>query len=90
MKTAGMLKLENRINRSGPGRKFVKFRKVKTFRPLECLETDKKIVWIPNAGKNAYLLSVTDVHTRGILKDYFSFSIKKAQVISLLSDLFES
>lgn len=90
MKTAGMLKLENRINRSGSGRKFVKFRKVKTSRPLDCLEMDIKMVWIPSAGKNAYLLSVIDVHTRRILKDYFSFSIKQAQVIALLSDLFES
>lgn len=76
MKTAGLLKIENRINRSGTGRKFVKFRKVKTFRPMECLEMDIKMVWIPSAGKNAYLLSVIDVHTRRILKDYFSFTIK--------------
>ncbi len=84
----GMLKLENRINRSGSGRKFVKFRKVRTSRPFECLEMDIKMVWIPSAGKNAYLLSVIDVHTRKILKDYFSFSIKQAQVIELLSLLF--
>ena len=30
MKEEGLLKLENRIDRSGSGRKFVKFRKVKT------------------------------------------------------------
>lgn len=90
MKTAGLLKIENRIKRSGAGRKFVKFRKVKTSRPMECLEMDIKMVWIPSAGKNAYLLSVIDVHTRRILKDYFSFTIKQAQVIALLSELFES
>ncbi|WP_157136639.1 IS3 family transposase [Galbibacter orientalis] len=90
MKTAGLLKLENRINRSGAGRKFVKFRKVKTSRPLECLEMDIKMVWIPSVGKNAYLLSVIDVHTRRILKDHFSFSIKQAQVITLLCELFEN
>lgn len=88
MKEEGFLKLENRINRSGSGRKFVKFRKVKTSRPFECLEMDIKMVWIPSAGKNAYLLSIIDVHTRKILKDYFSFSIKQAQVIDLLSLLF--
>jgi putative transposase len=38
MKEAGLLKLKDRINRSGSGRKFVKFRKVNTTRPLECLE----------------------------------------------------
>jgi putative transposase len=88
MKQEGMLKLENRINRSGAGRKFVKYRKVKTSRPFECLEMDIKMVWIPSVGKNAYLLSIIDVHTRRVLKDYFSFSIKQAKVIAFLSDLF--
>lgn len=89
MKEEGLLKLDNRIDRSGSGRKFVKFRKVHTSRPLECLEMDIKMVWIPSAGKNAYLLSVIDVHTRRILKDYFSFNIKQNDVIALLSELFE-
>ena len=89
MKQAGLLKLDNRIDRSGTGRKFVKYRKVYTSRPLECLEMDIKMVWIPNAGKNAYLLSVIDVHTRRILKDYFSFNVKQKDVISLLSLLLE-
>ena len=35
MKEAGLLKVDNRINRSGSGRKFVKFRKVKTSKPME-------------------------------------------------------
>jgi putative transposase len=89
MKEEGLLKLDNRINRSGSGRKFVKFRKVHTSRPLECLEMDIKMVWIPSVGKNAYLLSIIDVHTRRILKDYFSFNIKQNNVITLLSELFE-
>jgi putative transposase len=89
MKQAGMLKIEDRINSSGAGRKFVKFRKVITSWPLECLEMDIKMVWIPSKGKNAYLLSIIDVHTRRILKDYFSFSTKKEQVIALLSVLFQ-
>jgi putative transposase len=89
MKEEGLLKLDNRINRSGCGRKFVKFRKVCTVRPMECLEMDIKMVWIPNVGKNAYLLSVIDVHSRKILKDYFSFHVKQTHVIALLSQLFE-
>lgn len=89
MKQANMLKLEHRINRSGSGRKFVKFRKVITSRPMECLEMDIKMVWIPSVGKNAYLLSIIDVHTRRILKDYFSFSIKQKQLINFLSLMLE-
>ena len=88
MGNAGLLKLSNQIKRSGSGRKFVRFRKVKTTRPFECLEMDIKMVWIPNVGKNAYLLSVIDVHTRKILTDLFSYSVKKKQVINLLSNLF--
>jgi putative transposase len=48
-----------------------------------------KMVWIPSVGKNAYLLSVIDVHSRRILKDYFSFNSKQKNVVALLSDLFE-
>lgn len=88
MTEEGLLKLENRINRSGSGRKFVKYRKVITVRPFQCIEMDIKMVWIPSVGKNAYLLSIIDVHTRRILKDYFSFSIKQNKVITFLSDLF--
>lgn len=88
MKEANLLKLEDRINRSGSGRKFVSFRKVITSRPFECLEMDIKMVWIPSTGKNAYLLSVIDVHTRRILADLFSYSIKQKEVIQLLSLLF--
>jgi len=51
MKEANLLKLEDRIDRSGSGRKFVKFRKVKTTKPFDCLEMDIKMVWIPSAGK---------------------------------------
>jgi putative transposase len=54
MKEEGLLKLDNSIDRSGSGRKFVKFKKVHTSRPLECLEMDIKMVWIPSVGKNAY------------------------------------
>lgn len=88
MKEANLLKTQDRIDRSGSGRKFVKFRKVITTRPFECLEMDIKMVWISSAGKNAYLLSVIDVHTRRILTDLFSYSIKQKQVIGLLAELF--
>ena len=45
---------------------------------------DIKMVWIPSVGKNAYLLSIIDVHTRRILKDYFSFTIKQKQCNSTI------
>lgn len=89
MDTHGLLKPSARIKRGKGIRKFVKFRKVKTSRPMECLEMDIKMVWIPEKGKNAYLLTVIDVHTRKVLADLFSFSIRQKHVIELLSSLFE-
>ncbi|WP_240927963.1 MULTISPECIES: transposase family protein [unclassified Cellulophaga] len=80
MKEERLLKLEKQINRSGSEKKFVKFRKVNTSRPFECLEMDIKMVWIPKAGKNAYLLSIIDVHTRKILKAYFAFQLNKTSL----------
>src|SRR5690606_41317610 len=87
MKAAKLL--QTRIARDHSDKKYVKHRKVKTTRPLECIETDINMVWIPQKGQNAYLLSVIAVHSRRILKDYFSFNIKQNQVIELLSELFD-
>lgn len=53
------------------------------------LEMDIKMVWMSSVDKNAYLLSVIDVHTRRILKNYFSFTIKQNNVIALLCELFK-
>jgi hypothetical protein len=44
IKEEEVLKLEKRLNRSCCGRKFMKFRKVITATPLECLEMDIKMV----------------------------------------------
>ena len=87
MKQAKLLK--HRVPRNHTGKKFVRFRRVETTRPFECLEMDIKVVWIPHTGKNAYLLSIMDVHSRRILKGYFSYTIKQNQVIELVSSLLE-
>ena len=89
MRTVGLLKPDSRIKRSGGGRKFVRFRKVNTSHPMECVEMDIKMIWIPNAGKNAYLLSIIDVHTRKILGYLLSFTIKQDQVIDLPSNIID-
>ena len=89
MGNASLLKPGARIKSSG-ARKFVRFRKVKTKYPLECLEMDIKMIWIPNIGKNAYLFSVIDVHSRRILAYRFKMSIKKDIVINVLSDIIET
>lgn len=87
MKGAGLLKPEERLRSKETDRKFVKFRKVETKQPLDCLEIDIKCVWIPQRGKNAYLLSLIDVHTRKLLGYVFDWQMKKKRVIGLLSSL---
>lgn len=89
MKNAGLLKASSRITRGKGARKFVQFRKVETSRPLECIEMDIKLVWLPNVGKNAYLLSIIDLHTRKILAYRFARQMKQNAVIDLLGSIFD-
>ncbi len=90
MSNAKLLKPNSRIRRNGGGRKFVRFRKVYTKHPMECLEMDIKMIWVPNMGKNAYLLSVIDVHTRKILGYTLAFNVKQKEVIELLSTILDN
>ena len=89
MKENGLLKANARISRNSGGKKYVRFRKVKTCYPMQCLEMDIKMIWIPNVGKNAYLLSVIDVHTRKILGYKLDWKMKQDAVIVLLSEIVE-
>ena len=89
MKSNGLLKADARIARNPGGKKYVRFRKVKTFYPMQCLEMDIKMIWVPNQGKNAYLLSVIDVHTRKILGYKLDWNMKQNAVIELLSEIIE-
>ena len=90
MRKNGLLKANARISRNPGGKKYVRFRKVKTSYPMQCLEMDIKMVWIPNKGKNAYLLSVIDVHTRKILGYKLDWHMKQDAVIELLSEIVDS
>ncbi|MDC1105562.1 DDE-type integrase/transposase/recombinase [Prolixibacteraceae bacterium] len=88
MKNAGLIKASSRIIRGKGSRKFVQFRKVETSRPLEYIEMDIKLVWLPNVGKNAYLLSIIDLHTRKILGSRFARQMKQNAGIDLLGSIF--
>jgi transposase InsO family protein len=87
MKEAGLLKTANRIRPDRSDRKFVRFRKIDAQYPMEYLEMDIKMVWIPDRGKYAPLLSVIDVYSRRILGYLFQWSVKKKNVIELVSDI---
>jgi transposase InsO family protein len=87
MKKARLLKPSTRLRPSGVVRKFVNYRKVETTRPLECVEMDIKCVWVPERGKQAYLLTLLDVHTRQTLGHSFGWQMKKDDVIRLYARL---
>ncbi|WP_345375360.1 IS3 family transposase [Algivirga pacifica] len=89
LKEANLLKNTNRIRPDRSNRKFVKFRRVNAQYPMEYLEMDIKMVWIPEKGKYAYLLSVIDVYSRRILGHVFQWSVKQADVVKLISDIIE-
>ena len=67
MKEARLLRPSTRLRSKPSKRKYVKFRKIETDRPLQYVEMDIKCVWIPENGKQAFLLTLLDVHTRKVL-----------------------
>lgn len=87
MKEEKLLKPSARLRPEKVARKFVRFRKVVTERPLECVEMDIKCVWVPERGKQAYLLTLLDVHTRRVLAYDLAWNMKKDQVINLYAGL---
>lgn len=85
MKNYNLLKPQ-RIRTSGK-RNFIRFRKPIAERPLTYFEMDIKYIYIPEERKNAYLLSIIDVHSRKIIGHIFKRSIRKWDVINLWQSL---
>lgn len=88
MKERRLLRPSTRL-RPKVKRKYVKFRKIKSVRPLEYVEMDIKCVWVPDRGKCAYLLTLLDVHTRKVLAHQLAWNIKHQQVIDLFAILID-
>jgi len=85
MKSYNLLKPQ-RIKTSGK-RNFIKFRKPVVERPLSYFEMDIKYIYIPEERRNAYLLSIIDVHSRKVIGHVFKRSIRKMDVINLWQSL---
>jgi transposase InsO family protein len=66
-------------------RDFVKFRKITASRPMEYLCLDIKYVWVKGEKRNYYLLSAMDIYTRYIVGYIYQSSIRKIDVVKLLS-----
>ena len=85
MKNYNLLKPQ-RIRTSGK-RNFIKFRKPVAERPLSYFEMDIKYIYITEERRNAYLLSIIDVHSRKVIGHVFKRSIRKMDVTNLWQSL---
>ncbi|RMG78470.1 MAG: IS3 family transposase [Bacteroidetes bacterium] len=59
---------------------YAKYRKLMPESPLQMLQMDIKYVWVEQARKHAYILSVLDVFTRCVLHYTVAFSITQKEV----------
>lgn len=66
-------------------RQWVKFRKIMASKPMEYLCWDIKYVWVHGEHRSYYLLSLLDVYSRRVLDWIFQSSIKKIDVIKMIS-----
>jgi putative transposase len=75
----------SRIKAAPFKRDFIRFRTLKPERPLQYLSMDIKYVHIHGTGKNALLLTVMDIYSRKELIHILRPSIKKDDVLVMLS-----
>jgi len=66
-------------------RNFIRFRTPHACRPLQYLSMDIKYVYIHGTGRNALLLTVIDIYSRKVLIYMLKHSIKKGDVLLMLS-----
>ncbi len=66
-------------------RNFIRFRSPVVERPLQYLSMDIKYVHIHSWGRNVLLLTVMDIYTRKVLIHILKASIKKGDVLVMLS-----
>ncbi len=66
-------------------RDFIRFRSLTPDRPLQYLSMDIKYVHVHGTGRNALLLTVMDIYSRKVLIHMLRHSIKKGDVLVMLS-----
>lgn len=66
-------------------RNFIRYRSLTPEYPLQYLSMDIKYVHVHGSARNALLLTVIDVYTRKVLIHTLRFSIKKGDVLIMLS-----
>ena len=79
--------LNSRIRRNRRGKHIAKDLLPNPAQPLECMQTDIKYIYIHGEHRNALLITVLDVFSRGVLAYKLEYSITKHQVIDLMKDV---
>lgn len=79
--------LNNRIRRNRRGKRIAKDLLPNPALPFECMQTDIKYIYIHGEHRNALLITVLDVFSRGVLAYKMEYSITKHQVIDLMKDV---
>lgn len=69
------------------GRNFAKYTVPEPSGPFEYLELDIKVIYVRGDNRNAYLLSAIDLFHREVLGYRLGYSMRKQQVISLMSQI---
>lgn len=75
----------NRIRPEPFRRNFIRFRSLQPDRPLQYLSMDIKYVHVQGTVRNALLLTVMDIYSRKVLIHMMRHSIKKGDVLVMLS-----
>ena len=79
--------LNSRIRRDRRGKRIVKDLLPNPHQPSECMQTDIKHVYIHGQHRNALLITVLDVFSRGVSGYRLEWSITKHQVVDLMKDV---
>ena len=77
--------LYHQHSRDKKGKTFIKYRVPRPDMPFEHMEMDIKFIWVQGSRRMAYLLSVIDIKTRTILAWTLQYSIRKGDVINLMT-----
>jgi putative transposase len=79
--------LSSRIRRDKRGKRIAQELLPKPTVPFECMQTDIKYIYIHGQHRNALLITVLDVFSRGVLGYRLEWSITKHQVIDLMKEV---
>jgi transposase InsO family protein len=77
--------LLGKVIRAHGKREFVRFRKIGATKPMEYICWDIKYIWVQGERKNYYLLTLMDVYTRRVLDWIFQGSIRKIDLLKMIS-----